>query len=346
MSYEKNKREQRKDDHIQLAIDHPDSPRSAFDEIRFIHQSIPSLNIDEVNLSTTIGNLKVNHPFYINAMTGGSKRAAEINEKLAIVARETHITMAVGSMHAALKDTALAHSYMVVRQQNPNGMIFGNVGADVDVDLALQAIDMIQADALQIHVNVPQELVMPEGSRQFSTWLSTIEKIVTRSSVPVIVKEVGFGMSQETFSQLMDIGVEIVDVSGRGGTDFIHVENERRSLKDMSYLKEWGQSTAVSLLEAKPFPELDVLASGGIRHPLDAIKCYALGAKAVGMSRNMLLLIEDQGIEGTIEYVESFKEQLKIIATMLGASTLQELQDKPIVLSPGLISWQEQRNLK
>ncbi|UTH13922.1 type 2 isopentenyl-diphosphate Delta-isomerase [Macrococcus equipercicus] len=346
MNFETSKRAQRKNEHIQLAIDHPGASSSDFDDVRFVHQSIPCIDVDQVFLSSMVGSLTFDHPLYINAMTGGSSRAGKINEKLAIVARETNIAMAVGSMHAALKDDTLSESYTIVRAQNPQGIIFSNVGADVSVELALKAVEMIKADALQIHVNAPQELIMPEGNRQFSSWLSTIEEIVKQVEVPVIVKEVGFGMSQETFSQLRHIGVNIVDVSGRGGTDFIHIENERRSLKEMTYLTGWGQSTVVSLLEARSSPDFDVLASGGIRHPLDAVKCYALGAKAVGMSRTMLLLIEEQGVEGAIQYIESFKEQLTIIAAMLNARNLQELKERPIVFSPELLSWQEQRGLQ
>ncbi len=346
MNDKENKRAQRKNEHIELAVSHPAVETSSFDDVRFVHQSIPTIDLEDVNLSTTVGPLTFQTPIYINAMTGGSERAAMINEQLAIVARETQVAMAVGSMHAALMEPGAAKSYSVARKQNPDGMIFANVGADVNVDLALRAVEMITADALQVHVNAPQELVMPEGNRQFSAWLSNIEAIVRRSPVPVIIKEVGFGLSTETFSELAAIGVKIVDISGRGGTNFIHIENERRDLRDMTYLKGWGQTTVESLLESSAYPELDILASGGIRHPLDAMKCYALGAKAVGMSRTMLLLIEEQGTAGAIDYINTFKEHLKMIALMLGARSLTEIKKKSIVLTPELISWQQQRGLK
>ncbi|MDV8581759.1 alpha-hydroxy-acid oxidizing protein, partial [Streptococcus pneumoniae] len=179
--------------------------------------------------------------------------------------------------------------FSIVRKTNPKGTIFSNVGADVPEDKALQAVELLDAQALQIHENSPQELVMPEGNREFASWMSNIESIVKRVDVPVIIKEVGFGMSKETLQALYDIGVNYVDVSGRGGTNFVDIENERRSNKDMNYLSQWGQSTVESLLESTEFQDrLNIFASGGLRTPLDAVKCLALGAKAIGMSRPFL----------------------------------------------------------
>lgn len=279
-------------------------------------------------------------------MTGGSEWTKQINEKLAIVARETGLAMAVGSTHAALRNPKMAESFSIARQINPEGMIFSNVGADVPVEKAVQAVDLLEAQALQVHVNSPQELVMPEGNREFSTWMDNLESIVKRVNVPVIVKEVGFGMSKETFKSLVEIGVQYVDVSGRGGTNFIDIENERRTNKDMNYLTQWGQSTVESLLESTDYQDkLNVFASGGLRTPLDAVKSLALGAKAVGMSRPFLNQVEQTGITNTIEYVESFLDHMKKIMTMLDAKDIEALRHKDIVFSPELISWIEQRSL-
>ncbi|RZH79778.1 type 2 isopentenyl-diphosphate Delta-isomerase, partial [Staphylococcus aureus] len=153
--------------------------------------------------------------------------------------------------HAALRNHKMASSFDIVRKTNPEGIIFSNVGADVPADLAKQSVEMLQANALQVHVNSPQELVMPEGNRTFSNWMENLSEIVQTVDVPVIVKEVGFGMSRELIQDLKEIGVRYVDVSGRGGTNFVNIENERRQLKDMSYLQNWGQSTVESLLESK-----------------------------------------------------------------------------------------------
>lgn len=339
-------REQRKNEHVEIAMSQTDAPQSDFDKLRFVHHSIPNIDVNQVDLTSHTSHFDMQFPVYINAMTGGSEWTKQINEKLAIVARETGLAMAVGSTHAALRNPKMAESFSIARQINPEGMIFSNVGADVPVEKAVQAVDLLEAQALQVHVNSPQELVMPEGNREFSTWMDNLESIVKRVNVPVIVKEVGFGMSKETFKSLVEIGVQYVDVSGRGGTNFVDIENERRTNKDMNYLTQWGQSTVESLLESTDYQDkLNVLASGGLRTPLDAVKSLALGAKAVGMSRPFLNQVEQTGITNTIEYVESFLDHMKKIMTMLDAKDIEALRHKDIVFSPELISWIEQRSL-
>ena len=287
-------REQRKNEHVEIAMAQSDAPQSDFDRVRFVHHSIPNINVDEVDLTSRTTDFDMTYPIYINAMTGGSEWTKQINEKLAVVARETGLAMAVGSTHAALRNPKMAESFSIARQTNPEGIIFSNVGADVPVDKAVEAVSLLDAQALQIHVNAPQELVMPEGNREFSTWLDNVAAIVQRVDVPVIIKEVGFGMSKELYKDLIDVGVTYVDVSGKGGTNFVTIENERRSNKDMDYLANWGQSTVESLLESSAYQDsLNVFASGGVRTPLDVVKSLALGAKAVGMSRPFLNQVEN-----------------------------------------------------
>lgn len=331
----------RKDQHIRLAIDHPKEIKSDFDSMQIVHHSLPECDIKEVDLKTDFLGIALRSPIYINAMTGGSRWAEQINEKLAIVARETKIAMAVGSTHAALKNDELSSTYKIVREIY-KGPVFSNVGADVPVDFARRAVDFLDADALQVHVNAPQELVMPEGSRDFSQWLKTIETFVETIEVPVIIKEVGFGMSRETMEQLVRIGVQNVDVGGSGGTNFIHIENERRNLKELYYLKNWGQSTLISLLESKDIP-LNIMASGGIRHPLDALKCLVLGAEAVGISRPILLKVENEGVEAAIDFINTFNEQLKLLSVMVGRKSIKELSSVQYVLYDDVWAWYQQR---
>lgn len=341
-----SKREQRKNDHVEIAMAQSDAQQSDFDKIRFVHHSIPDIDVNDIDLSSQLTDFTLEYPIYINAMTGGSEWTKNINEKLAVVARETGLAMAVGSTHAALRNSNMASSFSVVRDTNPEGIVFSNVGADVPVDQAEEAVKLLDAQALQVHVNSPQELVMPEGNREFATWMENLALIVERVPVPVIVKEVGFGMSKETIQSLQAIGVKYIDVSGKGGTNFVNIENERRSLKDMSYLSSWGQSTVESLLESAKFQQdVNIFASGGVRTPLDAVKCLALGANAVGMSRPFLNHIEQYGITSTLDYVESFIDQMKKIMTMLNVRTIEELKQTQIVFSPELISWMEQRGL-
>ncbi|MBO3065575.1 type 2 isopentenyl-diphosphate Delta-isomerase [Staphylococcus shinii] len=340
------KREQRKNEHVEIAMAQKDATISDFDEIRFVHHSIPNIDVDDVDLTSNLIDFTLNQPLYINAMTGGSEWTKQINEKLAVIARETGIAMAVGSTHAALRNSKMASSFSVVRETNPEGIIFSNVGADVPVDKAVESVKLLDAQALQVHVNAPQELVMPEGNRTFSTWMENLAQIVTRVDVPVIVKEVGFGMSKETIKSLNEIGIKYVDVSGRGGTNFVDIENERRTYKDMDYLGLWGQTTVESLLESTSYQQdMDILASGGVRTPLDAVKCLALGASAVGMSRPFLNHVENYGITETLNYTEQFTDHMKKIMTMLNAKSIKDLQHAQMVFSPKLQSWIEQRGL-
>ncbi|MEB6036685.1 type 2 isopentenyl-diphosphate Delta-isomerase [Staphylococcus pseudoxylosus] len=340
------KREQRKNEHVEIAMAQQDATISDFDEIRFVHHSIPNIDVDDVDLTSDLTDFTLNQPLYINAMTGGSEWTKQINEKLAVIARETGIAMAVGSTHAALRNSKMASSFSIVRETNPEGIIFSNVGADVPVDKAIESVKLLDAQALQVHVNAPQELVMPEGNRTFSTWMENLAQIVARVDVPVIVKEVGFGMSKETIKSLNEIGIKYVDVSGRGGTNFVDIENERRTYKDMDYLGLWGQTTVESLLESTAYQQdMDILASGGVRTPLDAVKCLALGASAVGMSRPFLNHVENYGITETLNYTEQFTEHMKKIMTMLDAKSIKDLQHAQMIFSPKLQSWIEQRGL-
>ncbi|EHY93270.1 MULTISPECIES: type 2 isopentenyl-diphosphate Delta-isomerase [Staphylococcus] len=341
-----NKREQRKNEHVEIAMAQGDATISDFDEIRFVHHSIPSVDVDDIDLTSQLKDFTLDQPLYINAMTGGSEWTKQINEKLAVIARETGIAMAVGSTHAALRNSKMASSFSIVRDTNPEGIIFSNVGADVPVDKAVESVKLLDAQALQVHVNAPQELVMPEGNRTFSTWMENLAQIVSRVDVPVIVKEVGFGMSKETIKSLNEIGVRYVDVSGRGGTNFVDIENERRTYKDMDYLGLWGQTTVESLLESASYQQdMDILASGGVRTPLDAVKCLALGASAVGMSRPFLNQVENYGITETLNYTEQFTDHMKKIMTMLDVKTIKDLKQTQMVFSPKLQSWIEQRGL-
>lgn len=341
-----NKREQRKNEHVEIAMAQGDATISDFDEIRFVHHSIPSVDVDDIDLTSQLKDFTLDQPLYINAMTGGSEWTKQINEKLAVIARETGIAMAVGSTHAALRNSKMASSFSIVRDTNPNGIIFSNVGADVPVDKAVESVKLLDAQALQVHVNAPQELVMPEGNRTFSTWMENLAQIVSCVDVPVIVKEVGFGMSKETIKSLNEIGVRYVDVSGRGGTNFVDIENERRTYKDMDYLGLWGQTTVESLLESASYQQdMDILASGGVRTPLDAVKCLALGASAVGMSRPFLNQVENYGITETLNYTEQFTDHMKKIMTMLDVKTIKDLKQTQMVFSPKLQSWIEQRGL-
>lgn len=344
--------QQRKDDHVNLALEQQkEKLHSTFDDIRFVHHSFSKMAFEQVDVQTVWAQHTHQMPFYINGMTGGSKFTKQFNEKLGQVAAQTGLAIATGSVSAALKDPSLNDSFQIMREVNPNGFVMANLGAHHSLENAKRAVDLLKADALQIHLNVPQEIVMPEGDRDFSNWAENIQAMVENLGVPVIVKEVGFGMSRETIELLISLGVANIDVSGRGGTNFVRIEDDRNNRLDFSALGEWGQTTAESLVEAHAVQDLiernqvTLLASGGIRQPFDILKALSLGAFAVGLSGRFLASVNDIGVDGTVEMVHNWRESLQLMMLMLEAKNIQSLQHKDLILSGNLLEWAQLRQI-
>lgn len=255
--------------------------------------------------------------------------------------------MAVGSQSIAIKHPYLDESFKIVRRVNPDGLIIANVAANVAPDIALQAVDMLQADALQLHLNTAQELFMEEGDRDFSEIEKNIARIIEISPVEVIVKEVGFGISKETAKKLFSLGVFWIDVGGSGGTNFIDIESKRYKKRLLEPPVEWGIPTAASLLEVKDVASsINMIASGGIRTALDVIKCFALGASAVAIAGPFLQLIKNEGKEDLIEYICQLQEDIKRLMLLSGVKNPIEMQKVDIIISGKLREWQLQRKLQ
>jgi isopentenyl-diphosphate Delta-isomerase len=339
-------RAQRKIDHIHHAIQTGQHRLHGFEDVVFVHNSLPNCSVNEIDLQTKIGELILSSPIFVNAMTGGGGQETEkINRLLAQVSNECQLAMAVGSQMAALRNPLQVSSYKVVRQENPNGIVFANLGSEATVEQAERAVDMLEANALQIHLNVIQELVMPEGDRDFTGALKRIEQIVQRLPVPVIVKEVGFGMSHETAMQLKNAGVTIVDAGGYGGTNFSMIENERRQ-KQFSFFNDWGITTAASLGEiCARHPDLYVIGSGGIQTSLDIAKSIVLGASATAMAGRLLAVLVEKGQEALIEEIKTIHEELKVIMTAVGAKNVEELKRVPVVIRGETHHWLNQRGI-
>lgn len=319
---------------------------TGLDDITFIHQSLPNTNLEQANLHSKIGELFLSSPIFINAMTGGGgERTLEINKNLAIAAKETGIAISVGSQMSALKDANERKTYEVVRNEYPDGVIIGNIGSEATVDDAKAAIEMLEANALQVHLNVVQELVMPEGDRDFRHALERIEKMVASVHVPIIVKEVGFGMNKETVTKLHSVGVSAVDVGGFGGTNFGKIENERRA-SSLAFFNEWGIPTSISIAEAKGAGTYcSILASGGIQTSLDIAKAIALGADAAGVAGYFLKILTKEGIAALITEIHTLHKELTMIMTALGAKNILELQHAPIIISGKTHHWLTERNI-
>ncbi|MDE7489869.1 type 2 isopentenyl-diphosphate Delta-isomerase, partial [Streptococcus agalactiae] len=267
----------------------------------------PKYNVNDIDLSTHFAGQSFEFPFYINAMTGGSEKGKAVNHKLAQVAQATGIVMVTGSYSAALKNDE-DDSYPTT-DLYPDLKLATNIGLDKPVPAAESTVKAMNPIFLQVHVNVMQELLMPEGEREFHMWRSHLKEYVDNIQCPLILKEVGFGMDLQSIKDAYDIGITTVDISGRGGTSFAYIENQRG--RDRSYLNTWGQTTAQSLINAQSMMDkMDILASGGIRHPLDMVKCLVLGAKAVGLSRTVLELVERYPVDDVIAILNSWKEDL------------------------------------
>ncbi|HHW35959.1 MAG TPA: type 2 isopentenyl-diphosphate Delta-isomerase [Bacillales bacterium] len=340
------KRFERKIQHLNSALSLNREFDNGLDDVRFVHRSIPDLSIDEVSINTKIGELNLSSPIFINAMTGGGgERTARINRQLARVAKECQIAMAVGSQMAALKDSDEEHSYRVVREENPDGIVIANLGSEASVDQAKKAVEMIEADAIQIHLNVIQELTMPEGDRNFCGALTRIESVMKALNVPIIIKEVGFGISRETARQLFDIGVSIIDVGGTGGTNFAEIENDRRDQK-LLFFNEWGIKTAASIIETSQEPTVSIISSGGLRDSIDVAKSIALGASSAAFAGKFLKTLVSKGEEALMKEIEQLEYHLKFIMTALGAKTIKDLQKAPVVISGNTYHWLHERGIE
>lgn len=318
----------RKDDHIKYALKYQ-SPYNSFDDIELIHSSLPKYNVNDIDLSTHFAGQSFEFPFYINAMTGGSEKGKAVNHKLAQVAQATGIVMATGSYSAALKNDE-DDSYPTT-DLYPDLKMATNIGLDKPLPAAESTVKAMNPIFLQVHVNVMQELLMPEGEREFHMWRSHLKEYVDNIQCPLILKEVGFGMDLQSIKDAYDIGITTVDISGRGGTSFAYIENQRG--RDRSYLNTWGQTTAQSLINAQSMMDkMDILASGGIRHPLDMVKCLVLGAKAVGLSRTVLELVERYPVDDVIAILNSWKEDLRMIMCALNCKKITDLRQVNYIL--------------
>jgi len=324
----------RKDDHVRLAVaQHAEPGPSDFDHVRPMNHPLAAGDRARVSLRATGRVLDWPVPLYINGMTGGTAHTATINRALAIAARETGVPIASGSTGILHREPAAIPSFRVLRDLNPDGFVLANVNANLTPAQARRSVEILGADGLQVHVNPAQEIVMPEGDRDFTRWADNIAAIVDGVDVPVVVKEVGAGMSRGTVARLRDLGVAAVDVSGRGGTDFTAIESARRTDGGMDYLASWGQSAVEGLLDASPVDGVDLLASGGVRHPLDVVRALALGATAVGVAGGFLRTLLTDGEAALVARIESWLTQVGDIMTLLGARTVADLRHVDLLLT-------------
>lgn len=319
-------RRDRKKEHLDHFLKTNCQQNTLFDDVYLEHNAIPELNFDEINTNTVFLGKKADYPIMINAITGGTDFSREINRHLSDIAYEFNIPIAVGSQTIGLNDVNSVESFRVVRDIVKDGVVIANLSANMDVDKVNMAIDMIEADGIQLHLNVAQELVMKEGDRQFRGILDNIKTIAKNVNVPVIVKEVGCGISKDVALRLYNVGIRYIDISGVGGTNFIEIEGKRNNDKDYSDLYSWGIPTALSLIQcANLKDDLNIISSGGIQDSQDVIKSLCIGAKMVGISGEILRRLLDEGYNSAYKYIEDLTNKLKITMLLLGRKDIDEL---------------------
>jgi len=351
----------RKEDHVKICVerDEVEVGSTLFDEVHLIHSSLPEIDLEEVDVSVEFLGHRFLAPIMIAGMTGGYPLAEKINSTIAEVVEELGLGMGVGSQRAALEDERLKRTYSIVREKAPTSFIAANIGASqlalgYDRDKLIKAIEMVKADALAIHLNPLQESVQVEGEPKYKGVLRKIERCCKELPVPVIAKETGSGISKEMAAELIKAGVAAIDVGGAGGTSFAVVEQyrakamgKRLNERVSATFSHWGIPTALSLLEVRTVSDsLPLIATGGIRSGLDIAKAIALGADLAGIGLPAIKAVMRGGKEELKELLESYITELKIAMFLTGSRTPSELREKPIVFSPRIVSWIEQRELK
>ena len=331
----------RKADHIRINLEEDvrSNLTTGFERYHFTHLALPELNLEDINLESEIFNRRLNAPILISSMTGGTDEAGRINRTLAEAAQETKIAMGLGSQRAAIDDPQLQSTFQV-RQYAPDILLFANLGAvQLNYGYGLKecqlAVEMIDADALVLHLNPLQEAVQPEGDGNFSGLLAKIEGVCNNLSVPVIVKEVGWGISAKTAHQLAEAGVSAIDVAGAGGTSWSQVEMHRSNDPYQARLAgafiDWGIPTTQALINVQSgVPGMIIFASGGVRDGIDIAKSIALGASLGGMAGPFLKAANDS-LEATIATIQLIQKQIQVAMFASGAADIANLKSTELV---------------
>jgi len=329
--------ENRKREHIETVLSSDVGAKgvtTGFDRYFFEHAALPELSLDEIDLSCDLFGKHLKAPLLISSMTGGADRARDINLRLAEAAQTLGVAMGVGSQRAALERDELADTYRV-RSVAPDILLFANVGAvqlnyGYGAEEIRRAVDMIEADAVFLHLNPLQEAVQAEGDRDWRDLLGNLEALIPKINVPVVVKEVGNGISATLVESLSNIGIAAVDVAGAGGTSWSEVEAHRQLDPFVQRVAHnfagWGIPTALAVQEAHQVaPQLPIFASGGLRDGIDVAKALRLGASLCGIAAPVLGSATDT-VEAVAKHVNGYVEELRIAAFCTGSTDMAALR--------------------
>jgi len=331
----------RKSDHIRINLEHDvsSSLTTGLEHYRFTHRALPEIDLDEVDLTLNLFGRRLQAPILISSMTGGSEQAAQINRTLAAAAQANGIALGLGSQRAALEQPDLAFSFQV-RDVAPDILLFANLGAiqlnnQYTVDHCRRAVEIAGADALILHLNPLQEALQPEGDTHFRGLLRRIETVCRSIDVPVVAKEVGWGISAQTAQQLASAGVAAIDVAGAGGTSWSQVEmyriHDEVAANVAATFRQWGIPTAESIRQVKQaLPEIPIFASGGLRDGLDIAKCIALGAVMGGMA-GPFLKSAVESLDAVNRIILQLKREIQVCMFAVGATNLSQLNNDQLV---------------
>ena len=334
----------RKADHIRINLEEDVRfPRltTGLERYRLVHQALPELDLEDVDRSVVLLGKRLNLPLLISSMTGGTVEAERINRNLAIGAQARGIAMGLGSQRTGLEVASSADTFKV-RREAPHILLLANLGAvqlnkGYTADHCQRAVEMIEADALILHLNPLQEVLQADGDWQWSGLLAKVETVCSQLTVPVVVKEVGWGISAQLARQLGEAGVAAIDVAGSGGTSWSEVEYHRAPTERLRLLArsfaDWGIPTAQSLIAVgKAVPWIPRIASGGIRTGIDVAKCLALGATAVGLA-SPFLKAAALSPEAVIDTIDLLGDELRIAMFCAGAGTVAALGEPGCLIS-------------
>lgn len=338
MDQPKDLTEKRKTEHIRISL-HEDvegkNITTGLENYRFIPNALPEISFEEVSLSASFLGKSMKTPFLISSMTGGTETALKINQNLAIAAQERGWAIGLGSMRAAVEKEELAYTFQI-RKWASDIPIIANIGAvqlnyGFGLEECKRAVEIAEADALVLHLNTLQEVFQPEGNTNFSHLLSKIEKLIAGLPVPVGVKEVGMGINKETAEKLISAGAQFIDVAGAGGTSWVQVESYRSEdaarKKAAEAFQDWGLPTSESITSVREISKkIPVIASGGLKHGVDAAKSLALGADFAGFGRSLLQSAVEKDAEALILQMERIEFELRAAMFGIGVSNINELK--------------------
>jgi len=331
----------RKSEHINICLNEEvqfKTKTTGFEEYDFIHCALPEMSLEDVDTEIELFGKKLSFPFFIGAVTGGWQGAEKINKSLALASKNEDIGLEVGSQRSIIEDNTYIDSYKIVRKTAPHSLIIGNIGAFQivkyqNLDIFKRLVDVIQADALTVHLNPLQEILQTDEENNFKGVLAGVERLVRSLEVPVIIKEVGCGISTQVARQLADAGVQYINIAGAGGTSWAGVESFRNRSNLAEKFWDWGIPTAKSIIMVKKVKGIKIIASGGLIDGIDMAKALALGSECCSSALPVLKILDQEGQEGLVNSIRQWKEELTLAMLLTGSSNINEIKSKKVLMN-------------